>query len=180
MKLIVGLGNPGKKYENTRHNTGFLTMDKLAERLNVKINRKAFVSSIGKANDVIIMKPETFMNNSGLAVRKAINYYHLDPSKDLIVVYDDLDLPVGKIRLREKGSAGGHNGIKSIISNLGTQEFCRIRVGIGGQFSDTIDYVLGSFKGEEKQEWLDSIATASEACQEALEKSFQEVMNKFN
>ena len=118
MKLIVGLGNPGEKYENTRHNTGFLAVDKLADMMNVRIRRKAFSALIEKINvggeQVVLMKPQTYMNLSGEAVGKAVRYYHLDPEKDILVIYDDLDLPAGKIRLREKGSAGGHNGIKSI------------------------------------------------------------------
>ena len=110
MKLIVGLGNPGEKYENTRHNTGFLAMDKLADTLNVRIRRKAFSALIEKINvggeQVVLMKPQTYMNHSGEAVGKAVRYYHLDPERDILVIYDDLDLPAGKIRLREKGSAG--------------------------------------------------------------------------
>lgn len=180
MKLIVGLGNPGKKYERTRHNTGFLVIDALAEKLDISLNRKAFNATTGKGQKVVLMKPETFMNNSGVAVRKAVNYYHLDPERDLIVVYDDLDLPLGKIRLRESGSAGGHNGMKSIISNLGTKDFCRIRIGIGGNYSDSVDYVLGRFRADEKQLWMESIERAAEACEEALDRDFQELMNKFN
>ena len=185
MKLIVGLGNPGSKYENTRHNSGFLAVDDLANKLNVSVNRQAFNSLIGKLDHngekVILMKPQTYMNNSGLAVGKAVRYYHLDPQKDLIVVYDDLDLPVGKLRLREKGSAGGHNGIKSIISHLGTSEFNRIRIGIGSdKRGDTIDYVLGTFAPEEKKLWLETIATAGDALKETLDSPFQKVMNKYN
>ena len=185
MKLIVGLGNPGSEYENTRHNTGFLTLDKLADKLNVSVNRRAFNALIGKMDykgeKVILMKPQTYMNNSGDAVGKAVRYYRLNPEEDVIVVYDDLDLPVGKIRLREKGSAGGHNGIKSIIAHLGTSEFNRIRIGIGSdKRKDTIDYVLGNMGGEEKKLWIESMDTASDALKECMDTSFQKVMNKYN
>ena len=185
MKLIVGLGNPGSEYESTRHNTGFLTLDKLAEKLNVSVSRKAFNALTGKTEykgeKVILMKPQTYMNNSGEAVRKAVRYYRLNPKEDLIVVYDDLDLPVGKIRLREKGSAGGHNGIKSIIAHVGTNEFNRIRIGIGSDNRrDTIDYVLGNMGGEEKKTWLEAMETASDALKECISTPFQNVMNRYN
>ena len=185
MKLIVGLGNPGDKYAETRHNTGFLALDKVAEKLHVNVQRKAFNSLMGKAlvrdEQVILLKPQTYMNNSGEAVGKAVRYYHLDPEKDVLVIYDDLDLPVGKIRLREKGSAGGHNGLKSIIAHLGTQNFSRIRVGIDGQFKyNTIDYVLSCFSGEEKQLWNEAIEKAAEAAYEFTYDPFQKVMNRHN
>ena len=185
MKLIVGLGNPGEQYRTSRHNTGYLTMDRLAETLNVSVNRRAFNALIGKTvvrgEQVILMKPQTYMNNSGEAVGKAVRYYHLDPQKDVLVIYDDLDLPAGKIRLREKGSAGGHNGIKSIIAHLNTSEFCRIRVGIGSENKgDTIDFVLGSMYGEEKQLWLQAIEKSADAAREFIYDTFQNVMNRYN
>lgn len=185
MKLIVGLGNPGDKYAETRHNTGFQTVDLLADKLNINIQRKAFNALTGKAmvrgEQIILMKPQTYMNNSGEAVGKAVRYYHLDPTKDIMVIYDDLDLPVGKLRLREKGSAGGHNGIKSIIAHLGTQDFCRIRVGIDGQYKhNTIDYVLSCFSGEEKELWHQAIEKAAEAAYEFTYDPFQKVMNRHN
>lgn len=185
MKLIVGLGNPGKEYENTRHNTGFLCLDKVADGLNVKISRRAFNALIAKitykGEQIILMKPQTYMNLSGEAVGKAVRYYHLDPEKDVLVVYDDLDLPVGNIRLRESGSAGGHNGIKSIIAHLGTQKFCRIRVGIGSDKKDDArDYVLSGFWGEELEKWQTSIDEASRACREYMTDKFQVIMNKHN
>ena len=186
MKLIVGLGNPGKEYENTRHNTGFLCLDKVAQALNVKVNRRAFNALVGKTNfkgeQVILMKPMTYMNLSGEAVCKAVRYYHLDPTKDVLIVYDDLDLPVGNIRLREGGSAGGHNGIKSIIAHLNTQQFCRIRVGIGSdkKRDDTRDYVLSGFWGEDIEKWQGAIDEASKACVEFVTLRFQDVMNRHN
>ena len=185
MKLIVGLGNPGKEYENTRHNTGFLCLDKVARALDVKINRRAFNALIGKTTyrgeQVILMKPQTYMNLSGEAVGKAVRYYHLDPGSDVLVVYDDLDLPVGNLRLREGGSAGGHNGIKSIIAHLSTQQFCRIRVGIGSdKKEDTRDYVLSGFWGEDIEKWQKAIDEASKACVEFINNRFQDVMNRHN
>ena len=185
MKLIVGLGNPGEKYESTRHNTGFLVMDRLADDLNVRIRRKAFSALIEKINvrgeQIVLMKPQTFMNLSGEAVGRAVRYYHLDPAKDVLVIYDDLDLPAGKIRLRETGSAGGHNGIKSIISHLGTDCFSRIRVGIGSENKhDTIDFVLGNSSGEERKQWLEAIDRAANAAKEFMTDPFQSVMNKYN
>ena len=185
MKLIVGLGNPGKEYENTRHNTGFLCLDKLADTLKTNVNRRAFNALIGKVNykgeQVILMTPQTYMNLSGEAVGKAVRYYHLDPANDVLVVYDDLDLPVGNIRLREGGSAGGHNGIKSIIAHLGTQQFCRIRIGIGNDKArDTKDYVLSGFHGEENEKWNEAINLSAEACQQFIYDRFQNVMNKYN
>ena len=148
MKLIIGLGNPGKEYSNTRHNAGFLALDIVAKKLNVEINRKAFDSLTGKTmykgQLVLLMKPQTYMNLSGEAVRKAVNYYQLNPQEDLIVIYDDLDINYGQIRLRSKGSAGGHKGMKSIIANIKTQEIPRIRIGIEkNPLILTSDYVLG-------------------------------------
>lgn len=184
MKLIVGLGNPGEQYQQTRHNTGFLTVDELAEKLDVRINRKAFNALIGKTvingEQVILMKPQTYMNRSGEAVGKAVRYYKLDPKCDILILYDDMDLPAGKIRLREKGSAGGHNGIKSIIAHLSTNEFCRIRIGIGHEGGDTIDYVLGTSYGEERALWLQAISRAAEAADAFTRQSFQRIMSTYN
>ena len=185
MKLIVGLGYPGKEYENTRHNTGFKCLDLVSNKLGVSVNRKAFNALIGKTTykgeQVILMKPQTYMNLSGEAVGKAVRYYHLDAEKDVLVVHDDLDLPVGTVRLRESGSAGGHNGIKSIIAHLGTRQFCRIRVGIGNDKArDTKDYVLSGFYGEDSEKWQQAIETSSDACVDFITDRFQNVMNKYN
>lgn len=131
MKLIVGLGNPGKKYKDTKHNIGFMGLDSYAVANKIKYKKSIkFISEIGMTNEAIIIKPKTFMNNSGLSVRKVIDYYNIDP-KDVLIVFDDLNLPFGKIRLRKTGTAGGHNGIKSIIAHLSTQDFKRLRIGIG-------------------------------------------------
>ncbi len=184
MKLIVGLGNPEKRYENTKHNTGFKAIDMLADKLNVELTTKSFNALIAKVScngeTVILMKPLTYMNNSGEAVGAAVRYYHIDPEKDVLVVYDDMDLPVGKLRLREKGSSGGHNGVKSIIAHLNTQNFKRIRIGIGKGQHDTIDYVLSPFGKEEAKLWQEAIKQASEACYQFIDTPFQMIMEKYN
>ncbi len=135
-----------------------------------------------KVNDetVILMKPLTYMNNSGEAVGPFVNYYRLDPSCDILVVYDDIDLPVGKLRLREKGSSGGHNGVKSIIANLNTEQFRRIRVGVVKDGSDTKEWVLSGFNKEEDAIWKESILLASEACLDYINMPFSRVMEKYN
>ena len=166
MKLIIGLGNPGKEYSNTRHNAGFLALDIVAKKLNVEINRKAFDSLTGKTmykgQLVLLMKPQTYMNLSGEAVRKAVNYYQLNPQEDLIVIYDDLDINYGQIRLRSKGSAGGHKGMKSIIANIKTQEIPRIRIGIEkNPLILTSDYVLGKVEKEKRPLFKSSIEKAA-------------------
>ena len=140
MKLIIGLGNPGKKYENTRHNVGFLAIDKIVESYKVhKVIKfsfeKKFDAEIGKlklgSEDIILVKPQTFMNLSGKAVKKIVDFYKVNPEKDLVVIYDDIDIPIGKTRIRSDGSAAGHKGLQSIIDELGTDRFMRIRIGIG-------------------------------------------------
>lgn len=185
MKLIVGLGNPGNEYSNTRHNTGFLALDLVAKQLSVDINRKDFDALIGKVNyhgeQVILMKPQTYMNLSGNAVAKAVHYFHLDPAQDLLVLYDDLDLKYGQIRLRSKGSAGGHNGMKSIIQQLNTTEFKRIRIGIerSNQIA-VVDYVLGKVEKEKQADWNQAIEKAAKAAIAAIDTPFDKVMNQYN
>ena len=146
MKLIVGLGNPGKEYENTRHNIGFWALDNYLDSVSFKHEKKA---DVYKDNSVIYIKPNTFMNLSGEAVKYYMNYFKID-KKDLLVIQDDLDLPLGKIRVKNNSSAGGHNGIKSIINEIGSNEFLRLKVGISKvKDIDTKDYVLGKFSAEE-------------------------------
>lgn len=185
MKLIVGLGNPGREYKNTRHNAGFLAMDILADKLNVEMNRKAFNSIIGKTiykgQHVLLMKPQTYMNNSGEAVRKAINYYQLNPQEDLVVIYDDLDLSYGQIRLRSKGSSGGHKGMKSIITNITTQKFPRIRIGIEkNPLILTSDYVLGKIEKENLPAFKLAVEKAALAAIDFINLPFDKVMNMYN
>lgn len=149
MKLIVGLGNPGEKYKNTRHNIGFIFIDEIIKRLDIKENvRNDFNSEYIKTENAFFQKPQTYMNDSGLAISMIMKYYKIDVS-DLYVIYDDMDLEVGRIRIREKGSAGGHNGIKSIISHCG-DKFTRIRIGIGEKKENAISHVLGNFSKQEE------------------------------
>ena len=184
MKLIVGLGNPGKEYENTRHNVGFMTMDRLADVLNVSIDhaklKGEYVKMKYHGEDVILLKPMTYMNNSGESVIQVMNYFKIDVS-DLLVIYDDMDMPTGKLRLRESGSAGGHNGMKSIIAHVGTQSFKRIRVGIDKHPRiKVIDYVLGRFTKEEQPLIDEGIENAVKAVEMFLDKDFTASMNAFN
>ncbi|MBB5325845.1 PTH1 family peptidyl-tRNA hydrolase [Anoxybacillus tepidamans] len=185
MKLFVGLGNPGKEYEQTRHNVGFMVIDELAKRWNLSYNQAKFnglfASHIISGEKVILCKPLTYMNLSGECVRPLIDYYKIDID-DVVVIYDDLDLPVGKIRLRMKGSAGGHNGIKSLIQHLDTDQFKRIRLGIGrpqnGQ--KVTDYVLGRFTKEEEHDIQQAIMRATDACEKFVTSPFLQVMNEYN
>lgn len=184
MKLIVGLGNPGKEYENTRHNSGFCVMDAIADELHESITTKKFKALIATTRiageQVLLMKPQTYMNLSGEAVIEAVKFYHIDP-KDILVIYDDLDLPVGKIRLREKGSAGGQNGMKNIINHLHTQEFNRIRVGIGKDARvPVVDWVLGKIRKEEKEDYMQAVQEAKDAAIYSVSHSFIDTMSKYN
>lgn len=185
MKLIVGLGNPGREYELTRHNIGFMAIDELAKRWNISLNEQKFKGVFGagfvNGEKVILLKPLTYMNLSGESIRPLMDYYKIDVD-DFVVMYDDLDIPVGKLRLRMKGSAGGHNGVKSTISHLGTQEFQRIRMGIDRPKNGmkVVDYVLGRFTSEEIPDVNHSIEKAADACEEWLNKPFFQIMNTFN
>ena len=185
MKLIVGLGNPGPEYEKTRHNVGFMGVDRLAEALHIKIDKQKFQSLLGETNvngeKVILLKPMTYMNLSGQAVRASMDWYKPE-LEDFVVLFDDMDIPLGSIRLRMKGSAGGHNGIKSIIQHIGTQDFQRIKIGIGrpNRGQEVIRHVLQPF---EKQEWepvVQSIDKASDAAQFFINNGFTLTMNRFN
>jgi PTH1 family peptidyl-tRNA hydrolase len=184
MKLIVGLGNYGKEYEGTRHNVGFMVVEKLADKLDADISKKDFKGILAKFKykneDIIILKPLTYMNLSGESVIQVVKYFNID-IKDIIVVFDDLDLDVGKVRLREKGGAGGHNGVKSIINVLHSEDFKRIRIGIGkSEFIKGPDYVLGRFSKEEQKQIDEAINKASDAIICYLNETFEIAMNKFN
>lgn len=184
MKMLVGLGNPGKQYEYTRHNAGFIVLDILCQKLNLNLNTEKFNALYLKTKingeDLLLVKPLTYMNNSGLAVRELSNYYKVAYS-DIIVVHDDLDLPVGKLRLRPQGSSGGQKGMGSIINCLGSSEIKRIRIGIGKPtLISTPDYVLGKLVGEEKEIFMLAATRASEALLLSISEPFTLVMNKFN
>lgn len=184
--LIVGLGNPGEKYEYTRHNAGFLTLDRLCVEENFKINKikhKALLGDV-KIGDhrCIVMKPQTFMNNSGEAVREAAGFYKIPP-QNIIVVFDDISLPCGKIRIRRKGSDGGHNGIKSIIYHLKSNEFPRVKVGVGAKPHpdyDLADWVLSTFKKDELEKLKKAVSDACEAIRLITQSKTDEAMNRFN
>lgn len=185
MKMIIGLGNPGKQYENTRHNVGFHVIDELATRLNAPMMQSKFNGLFTVVHTprekVLLVKPLTYMNLSGECVRPLMDYYDI-LAEDIVVIYDDLDLVPGKIRLRQKGSAGGHNGMKSLISHLGTTEFNRIRIGVGRPTNgmQVSDYVLSSFGKEELPHIEEAVKRSADASEEWLEKPFLDVMNFFN
>ena len=184
MKLIVGLGNPTKEYEKTRHNTGFMVLDALSKELNTSISNSKFKGEYVKlkyrGEDVLLLKPMTYMNNSGESVIQIMNFFKVSPD-DLLVIYDDLDMPTGKLRLRENGSAGGHNGIKSIIAHVGTQNFKRIRVGIDRHPRIPVeDYVLGRFSKDVQPHIEEGINEAVKAIIMYLDKGFNAAMNEFN
>ncbi len=186
MKLIVGLGNPGKKYADTRHNIGFKVIERAAEKFSISLNERKFKAEYGvglvQGEKVLLCKPQTYMNLSGEAVRPLLDYYKIEMDQ-LLVIYDDLDLPPGKLRLRQKGGAGGHNGMKSIIDHVGSEQFKRIRFGIGRPSHpdmQVVDYVLGRFQPEERAIISQSIEKAALACEMWLIKPFPEVMNEFN
>ena len=183
--LVVGLGNPGSQYEFTKHNVGFLTVDYLAEKLNIKINKLKFKGLFAKEKieneDVVLLKPQTYMNLSGESVRDFANFFKIPP-ENIIVVVDDVDLPMGKIRIRKKGSAGTHNGMKSIIYQLQSDNFIRIKVGIEREDrkDDLADYVLKGFSKDEVPIMEESMERAAKAVLEILKKGPDVAMNKFN
>ena len=183
MKLIVGLGNPGKKYEHTRHNMGFDVLDLFSDLASIDIDKESFKGLLGRGKvfneDVILLKPQTYMNLSGESVQEVVHYFKIS-LEDIIVIYDDMDILPGKIRLRPNGSSGGHKGIQSIIDNLGTDNIKRIRVGIGKPTYDTIDYVLSKPSKEEKEEIEEAIKEAAEALKIALKENFDIAMSRFN
>ena len=183
MKLIVGLGNPGKKYEHTRHNMGFDVVDLFAEKAQVDIDKEAFKGLVGRGKvfgeDIYILKPQTYMNLSGESVREIVNYFKIDLD-DIIVIYDDMALEPGKIRLRASGSSGGHKGMQNIIEQLGSEDIKRIRVGIGEPTYDTIDYVLSKPLKEERPLIDEAIKNAVDALKEVLKENFDKAMTNYN
>ena len=186
LKLIVGLGNPGIEYQFTPHNIGFLVLDRLAERLQVQVNNRHCKALTARGrmgeHEVLLAKPETWMNLSGLAVRELVAEHELDPHKDLIVIWDELDLPMGTLRIRERGSSAGHNGVESIIGALGTEEFTRVRVGIAPDHAvrDGARYVLGQFKKSQYRQLDEMLDRAAEAVEVIVQEGAGPAMNRFN
>ena len=186
MYLIAGLGNPGKKYERTRHNIGFETLDIFIDECGIGPASQKFQALIGKGTlngeKVLAVKPLTYMNLSGDSLRKIVNYFDIDPKNNLVVISDDVDLPPGKIRIRKQGSAGGHNGLKSIIENLGTEEFIRIRVGVGAkpEGGDLANHVLGHISKQERTLIDDAEKRAAEAALMIIREGIDKAMNTYN
>ena len=186
MFIIAGLGNPGKDYKNTRHNIGFDVIDVIAEKHNISVIEKKHRAIIGKGVingcKVILVKPQTYMNLSGESLREIAEYYKIDPTEELIVIADDISLDVGNIRIRKKGSAGGHNGLKSMIAQLGTDQFMRVKMGVGEKPKgyDLADYVLGHFTGEERKVMDEAAKAAETAIVMMLQGEVDAAMNRFN
>ena len=186
MYLIAGLGNPTKQYEHTRHNIGFDTITYLADHYHISMNTKKFQGICGsgyiEGQKVLLLMPQPYMNLSGQSVSEAAAFYKLDPAAEVIVIYDDITLEPGNIRVRKKGSAGGHNGIKNIIAHLGTQEFQRIRIGVGEKPKeyDLADYVLGRFSAEDRKLVEEAFANAADAVRLMVQGKTDEAMNLYN
>lgn len=184
MYVIAGLGNPGKKYENTRHNMGFITIDQLAEKHNIKVDKLKFKALVGEGRiagqKVLLVKPQTYMNLSGESIREVMNFYKLEP-ENLIVIYDDIDIEAGALRIRKFGSAGTHNGMKSVVYQLQSDRFPRIRLGIGSQKKgDLVNFVIGGFSKEEVPALEGAVNHAVLAIECIIEDGIDKAMNQFN
>jgi peptidyl-tRNA hydrolase, PTH1 family len=184
--LLVGLGNPGIKYAYTRHNVGFWVIDELAHRSNARLKEVKFDACFSRTvlagEEVVLVKPLTFMNRSGIAVNSLLNFFSLG-NEDLLVIYDDMDLPLGRIRLRFKGGSGGHKGMASIIALLQSDDFNRLRIGVGrgaGELEDEADFLLSPFSPEEEREMQFAVSTAADAVEVCLNKGFETAMNRYN
>lgn len=186
MFIIAGLGNPTREYEGTRHNAGFEVIDALAEKYNIAVDIKKHRAYIGKGiiagQKVLLVKPQTYMNLSGESIRSLVDYYKIDETEELLIIYDDISLDPGQIRIRAKGSAGGHNGIKNIIAHLGDQVFPRIKVGVGQKppRQDLAEYVLGHFSGEDREKMKEGYAHAVSAAELILSGEMAAAMNEYN
>lgn len=186
MYVIAGLGNPTKQYENTRHNAGFCVIDYLSEKYQIPVKQAGYRALYGsgyiEGQKVILLKPQTFMNLSGESVRACLDFYKVDPEEGLIVIYDDICLAPGQLRVRGKGSAGGHNGIKNIILHTGTQKFSRVRVGVGEKPEgyDLVDHVLGRFSSEDQKIMNAAFAEAGAAAVTIMTEGIDSAMNRFN
>jgi len=184
MYIIAGLGNPGSKYEKTRHNMGFMAIDELAERFDIKVDTKRHKALCGTGmigrEKVVLVKPLTFMNLSGDSIRAVCDFYKVNPKENLIVLFDDISLDTGNIRIRAKGSAGGHNGIKDIILKLGTQDFKRIKIGVGSNEGDLIKHVLGKIPKKDVPLIENAISDTASAVVVMMEEGIDKAMNKYN
>lgn len=186
MYIIAGLGNPGDKYAGTRHNVGFDAIDAIAKDYGISISENKHKALLGKGmiggQKVILVKPQTFMNLSGESIQEVVDYYKVDEESELIVIYDDISLDVGQIRIRKKGSAGGHNGIKNIILNLAGDKFPRIKVGVGDKPKeyDLADYVLGRFAGDDRKVMEETFKKVSQAVEWMITENIDSAMNKYN
>ena len=186
MYCIVGLGNPEKRYENTRHNIGFDVIDVIAEKYDIAVRERGYRAIYGKGviegQRVVLVKPQTYMNASGESIRAVVDYYKINVEEELIVISDDISLDVGGIRIRKRGSAGGHNGLKNIILNLGTENFQRIRMGVGEKPKewDLIDYVLGHFPKEERVKMNEAVEDAADAVKIMITEGAEKAMNLYN
>ncbi|MCD7835640.1 MAG: aminoacyl-tRNA hydrolase [Lachnospiraceae bacterium] len=186
MYIIVGLGNPGREYDNTRHNIGFATIDRIAEKENIDVSEKKHKALTGRGyiegQRVILAKPQTFMNLSGESVKQIVDYYKADEKNELIVIVDDISLDAGHIRVRKRGSAGGHNGLKSIIAQLGHDNFVRIKIGIGEKPEEynLADYVLGHFSADERKLMEEASESAYNALRMIITEDAEAAMNSFN
>jgi len=184
MYIIAGLGNPGKKYENTRHNMGFMAIDLLADEYGISVDKLKFKALVGEGRiagqRVLLMKPQTYMNLSGEAIREAVNFYKIDP-EELIVIYDDIDIPTGTFRIRKKGSAGTHNGMRSVVQHLSSDQFPRIRVGIGSEKPvDLINYVTGGVSKTERELMHGALVKSAKSAAAIIEKGIDKAMNEYN
>ena len=186
MYVIAGLGNPGGKYEHTRHNAGFDTIDVLAKRYNIALKHKRFNGLYGKGKidgqEVILLKPQTYMNLSGDCIQPLCHYYKVDATTNLIVISDDISMDIGRLRTRKSGSAGGHNGLKSIIARLGNDNFIRVKVGVGDRAAggDLIEHVLGRVKGEDADKLTEIQERAADTCVEIINNGVDSAINKYN
>ena len=184
--LIVGLGNPGREYERTRHNAGFRAVDMLADKLGCKVDRLKFqglyCQTVYNGKKLFLLKPQTYMNLSGRSVLQLSSYFNIAP-QNIIVMFDDISLPPGRLRIRSDGSAGGHNGIKSIISEVGTQDFPRVKIGVGAKphpEQDLADWVLSTFSPKEEKDLVSALERSADAALTILEKGVPEAANRFN
>ena len=186
MYIIAGLGNPKREYENTRHNVGFDVIDALADKYGIRVIERKHKALVGRGYidgmKVVLAKPQTFMNLSGESIREIIDYYKVDPQTELIVVCDDISLDLGQLRIRKKGSAGGHNGLKNIIAHLGTDGFARIKMGVGNKPEgyDLADYVLSRFSREDREIMEKAFEEAAQAVQVMIRQGMEAAMNQFN